>query len=582
MARRIVRRSLPEVLLPLPAHLSPVLARVYAGRRVVDPVELDYALGRLLPFDGLGGLAAASALLAEALTTGQRVLVVGDFDADGATSTALVVRVLRAMGASEVDYLVPNRFEYGYGLTPEIVAVAAARRPDLIVTVDNGISSLEGVRAARDLGCRVLVTDHHLPGAELPPADAIVNPNCAGDPFPSKHLAGVGVAFYVMAALRAELRRRGWFERRGIPDPHLASVLDLVAVGTVADVVPLDHNNRVLVAQGLARIRAGLGCAGLRALARVAGRPLERLTATDLGFAVAPRLNAAGRLQDISLGIACLLEDDPGRALALARELDALNAERRALEAEMHAAALEALARVEQDDRGALPAGVCLYDPAWHPGVVGLLASRIKDRLHRPVIAFAPGHDGGLRGSGRSVPGVHLRDTLEAVALRHPPLLTRFGGHAMAAGVSLAPGDFAAFAQAFGREVAARADPVDLAGAIVTDGSLAEDELGLEVAESLREGGPWGQGFPEPLFDGEFAVLRQQVFGERHRRLTVRLPGGQRAVEAVAFNALEHPWPADGGVVRIAYRLEVNDWRGTRAARLVVEEVEKSGGPRAQ
>jgi single-stranded-DNA-specific exonuclease len=553
-----------------------VLGRVYAARRVVGPLELDYGLGRLLPYDGLSGLGEACALLADAVVGGRRVLVVGDFDADGATSTALVARVLRAMGAPEVDYLVPNRFEYGYGLTPEIVAVAAARRPELIVTVDNGIASLEGVRAARDLGCRVLVTDHHLPGPVLPAADAIVNPNCPGDPFPSKHLAGVGVAFYLMAALRAELRRQGWFARRGIPEPNLAAVLDLVALGTVADVVPLDHNNRVLVAQGLARLRAGLGSPGVRALARVAGRALERLSATDLGFGLAPRLNAAGRIDDMSLGIACLLEDDEARALDLARRLDTLNAERRAVEAEMHADALESLRRIEHDGAGALPAGLCLYDPAWHPGVVGILASRIKDRLHRPVIAFAGGHDGGLRGSGRSVPGLHLRDTLEAIGLGHPGLLARFGGHAMAAGLSIGPAALGAFADAFDREVAARLGPEHQAGVVLTDGPLGEEEIGLDLADALRGGGPWGQGFPEPLFDGEFQVLGQRTFGERHRRLNLRLPGGRRTLEAVAFNAGERAWPAHGGVVRIAYRLDANEWQGSRSARLVVEEVDSA------
>ena len=574
MARRIVRRTLPDPLPPLPSGLPPVLARVYAGRRVIAPLEIEYGLGRLHPYTGLAGMDGAVALLADAVEQDQRVLVVGDFDADGATSSALMLRSLRGMGARHVDYLVPNRFEYGYGLTPEIVAVAAQRRPDLIVTVDNGIASLDGVQAARDLGIRVLVTDHHLPGPALPEADAIVNPSCPGDAFPSKHLAGVGVAFYVMAALRAELRRRGWFARRALAEPNLASVLDLVALGTVADVVPLDHNNRVLVAQGLARIRAGLGCPGVRALARVAGRDPARLTATDLGYALGPRLNAAGRLADMSLGIACLLADEEAEALRLARELDALNAERRAVEAEMHAQALAALEDLDLADEGGLPAGLCLFDAGWHPGVVGILASRIKDRLHRPVVAFAPGVNGELRGSGRSVAGLHLRDALESVSTRHPGLLARFGGHAMAAGVSLAPGAFASFAEAFDREVRRRIDPDGLAGVLLTDGPLAPDEVSLDLAEALRDGGPWGQGFPEPLFDGAFEVVERRPVGERHLRATLRMPEGGRLVDAMAFNALEQPWPGAGGGVRLAYRLEVNEWQGARTARLVVEEVE--------
>ncbi|MCU0936062.1 MAG: single-stranded-DNA-specific exonuclease RecJ [Gammaproteobacteria bacterium] len=577
MGRRIVRRSLPDPLPPLPPGLPPVLARVYAARHVSGPLDLDYGLARLHPPEALGGIEAAAGLLADAVEAGRRVLVVGDFDADGATSSALVVRGLRAMGARHADYLVPNRFEYGYGLTPEVVAAAAERRPDLIVTVDNGISSLEGVRAARSLGIRVLVTDHHLAGPALPEADAIVNPNCPGDRFPSKHLAGVGVAFYLMAALRAELRRRGGFARRGLEEPNLAALLDLVALGTVADVVPLDHNNRVLVARGLARVRAGHGCPGIRALARVAGRDPARLTATDLGFALGPRLNAAGRLADMSLGVACLLAEDDGEALRLARELDALNAERRAVEAEMHAQALVALERVTLDDDGRLPAGLCLFDPDWHPGVVGILASRIKERVHRPVVAFAPVASGELRGSGRSLPSVHLRDALEAIDTTNPGLLARFGGHAMAAGVTLAPADLAAFAEAFDREVRRRAGPEGLAGVLLTDGVLAPEEMAIGTADALREGGPWGQGFPEPIFDGEFQLVSRRVFAERHLRLGLRLPGPGRTVDAVSFNALDEPWPREGSAVRIAYRLDVDEWQGSRNLRLVVEEVEPPG-----
>jgi single-stranded-DNA-specific exonuclease len=555
-----------------------VLARVYANRQVAGPDELEYSLGRLHPYHGFAGLGAAVALLAEALARGWSLLVVGDFDADGATASALTVRLLRAMGAGAVDYLVPNRFEYGYGLTPGLVAVAAARAPDLIVTVDNGTAALEGVRLARELGIRVLVTDHHLPGPELPEADALINPNQPGDGFPSKHLAGVGVAFYLMAALRAELRRRGWFSARGLDEPNLAGVLDLVALGTVADVVPLDHNNRVLVAQGLLRLRAGQGCPGVRALAGVAGRDPARLTTMDLGFGLAPRLNAAGRLADMSTGIACLLADDEGEAQRLARELDALNAERRAVEAEMHAQALEALAALSLDGGGGLRHGLCLYDPTWHPGVVGILASRIKERFHRPVVAFAPGPAGELRGSARSLSGLHIRDALEAVSTRQPGLVVRFGGHAMAAGLTIPGERLADFAESFDREVQARVTAEDLAGLVLTDGELAPAEMTLAVAQALREGGPWGQGFPEPLFDGEFEVLAARTFAERHRRLTLRVPGQARTVEAVAFNAAERGWAFPREALHIAYRLEVDDWSGQRSVRLVVEEVVTAGG----
>lgn len=574
MARRIVRRVLPDPLPPLPPGLSPILARVYAARQISSPLELDYSLARLHPFTGLGGIGTAARLLADALAAGDRLLVVGDYDADGATGAALLVRGLRAMGAADADYLVPTRHDYGYGLTPEVVEAAAARRPDVIVTVDNGVASLEGVRAARSLGIRVLITDHHLPGPELPEADAIVNPNCAGDAFPSRNLAGVGVAFYVMAALRAELRRRGWFPARGIEEPNLASLLDLVALGTVADVVPLDYNNRILVARGLARIRAGQGCPGIRALARVAGRDPARIGVTDLGFSLGPRLNAAGRLADMSLGVACLLADDDAEALRLARQLDALNGERRAVEAEMHAQALGALGRLEIGEQGTLPSGLCLFDPGWHPGVVGILASRIKERLHRPVIAFAPIAGGDLRGSGRSVPAVHLRDALESIDTRYPGLLVRFGGHAMAAGLTLDPSALSVFSESFDREVRDRAGPEGLTGVLWTDGPLAPEEMVIEVAESLREGGPWGQGFPEPLFDGEFQLVSRRVFAERHLRLGLRAGPSGRTVEAVAFNAREQPWPAPGGAVRLAYRLEVDEWQGRRNVRLVVEEAQ--------
>ncbi|MGD2056357.1 MAG: single-stranded-DNA-specific exonuclease RecJ, partial [Gammaproteobacteria bacterium] len=498
-ARHIIQRPPVTDRARLPADLPAVLRRVYAARTIESAADLDYSLQRLLSPARLGGMPAAVGLLVAALTQRQRIVVVGDFDADGATSCALCLRALRSMGALHVDYLVPNRFEYGYGLTPEIVNVAAQRGPDLIITVDNGIASVAGVAAARERGIRVLITDHHLPGAELPRADALVNPNLPGEDFPSRHLAGVGVAFYVMLALRSALRERGWFAEQGMPEPNLGQWLDLVALGTVADVVPLDRNNRILVEQGLRRIRAGRCVPGIRALLQAGGRAPARCVSTDLGFVVGPRLNAAGRLDDMSQGIECLLTDSEHTAQSIAARLDALNRERRAIETEMQARALEAIRQLRLEERP-LPTGLCLFDPDWHQGVIGILAARIRERFHRPVIAFAPGGDGELKGSARSVPGFHIRDALDAVASRHPGLVSRFGGHAMAAGLTLAEESYPAFAAAFDVEVSRFLSADDLNGVIYTDGELAADELNLETARLLREAGPWGQGFPEPLF----------------------------------------------------------------------------------
>jgi single-stranded-DNA-specific exonuclease len=553
------------------AHLHPVLSRIYAARNVKSPAQLERSLDRLLAFGELKGIAAAAELLADAIQNGQRILIVGDFDADGATSSALAVRALRRFGAAHVDFLVPNRFAFGYGLTPEIVAVAAQRRPDVLITVDNGISSVDGVRAANAHGMRVVVTDHHLAGAELPEAAAIVNPNQPGDAFPSKSLAGVGVCFYVMLAVRAALRERGWFAARGMEDPNLAQLLDLVALGTVADVVPLDHNNRILVAQGIARIRSGKCCPGIAALFKVAGRAIERAQAGDLGFVAAPRLNAAGRMEDMSLGIECLLADDPDRALELARRLDQLNRERRAVEEEMKLQAHETLRQMRFDSE--LPLGVSLFDPGWHQGVIGILAARIKDHLHRPVIAFAPGNDGEIKGSARSVPGLHIRDVLDAVATRHPGLLQKFGGHAMAAGLTLKRADFAAFSEAFDAEVRRHLDPDDLRGVIHSDGELNPQDVNVEVAELIRNGGPWGQGFPEPVFDGEFELVQRRIVGEKHLKMVLRAPGNARAIDAIAFNTADADWPPDARRVQAAFRLDVNEYQGRKSAQLIMEYV---------
>ncbi|GBE47398.1 single-stranded-DNA-specific exonuclease RecJ [bacterium BMS3Bbin12] len=568
---RIVRRS-PVVGCALPSDLHPVLRRVYAARGVRTSEELALSLDRLCPPGALGGIERAAGLLAEAVEGDGRILFVGDFDADGASSCAVGVLGLRALGACQVHYLVPNRFEFGYGLTPEIVAVAADWRPDLLITVDNGTGSIAGVAQARERGFRVLITDHHLPGTELPAADAIVNPNLPGDGFPSKHLAGVGVIFYVLSALRARLRETGWFRRRGVEVPNLAFLLDLVALGTVADVVPLDRNNRILVAQGLARIRAGRCRPGVAALLEVAGRRRAQVVAADLAFAAAPRLNAAGRLEDMSLGIECLLTPSPDAARDMALRLDTLNRERRAIEREMHGQALAALEELPQDPGDpALPAGLCLYDERWHQGVIGILAARIRERFHRPVIAFAPAGD-ELKGSARSVPGLHIRDTLEAVAGCRPGLLGRFGGHAMAAGLSLAPRDLPAFRRAFEEEVQRRLGPADLQGTLYTDGALAASELNLGLARLLRDAGPWGQGFPEPRFDGTFEVLGQRVVGDGHLKFTVRPLDGDRCVEAIAFRTPAPDEPLRRA--RLAFRLDVNEYRGACSAQLLVERIE--------
>jgi single-stranded-DNA-specific exonuclease len=551
----------------LDARLHPVLQRAYAARGVRDSQELALTLDRLVPVSTLDSIEAAVKLILEHRE--RRVLVVGDFDADGATSTALIVRCLRAWGFANVDFLVPNRFEFGYGLTPEIVGLAALRAPSLIVTVDNGISSVAGVAAARARGIQVLITDHHLPGAELPAAEVIVNPNVPGSRFASRALAGVGVAFYVMAAVRRELDARGT-----VAMPPVADFLDLVALGTVADLVPLDANNRVLVAQGIRRIRAGRAVPGIRALLAIAGRNVASLTAADLGYAIGPRLNAAGRLDDMSIGIRCLLSDSDSEALTLATRLDQLNVERREIEARMQGVALMAVSRLRDPD-GPVRHGVCLFDAEWHQGVVGLVASRIKDRVRRPVIAFARNADGSLRGSARSVPGIHIRDVLDGIAARHPELISRFGGHAMAAGLSLEECNLDAFALAFDAEVARWSDPAIPSNRVETDGELAADEIALDTAQALREGGPWGQAFPEPCFDGVFAVKNARVVGDKHLKMWVTTSDRSRAFDAIAFNfkgADENP-PLPDGDVRLVYRLDINEYKGERRLQLLVDHV---------
>ena len=573
MNLRIVRRTIAGDIASLGAHLHPVLRRVYAARGVRSAYELNFSLERLLPVSTLEGVSAAADLLLEHRTRG-RVLVVGDFDADGATSTALIVRALKAWGFASVDFLVPNRFEFGYGLTPEIVALAAERSPTLIVTVDNGISSIAGVAEARSRGIDVLVTDHHLPGEQLPDANVIVNPNLAGSRFASRALAGVGVALYVMAGLRRRMDEEGLTPPGA---PSVAEFLDLVALGTVADLVPLDANNRVLVAQGLRRIRAGRCTAGIRALLDVAGRREADLTTADLAFAVAPRLNAAGRMHDMTIGIQCLLTDEPAAASMLAARLDQLNRERRAVEARMQADALAAVRRLDASNPGALRrSGVCLYHESWHQGVIGLVASRLKDRLRRPVIAFAHAGEGVLRGSARSVAGVHIRDVLDAIAVRHPDLIAKFGGHAMAAGLTLELAKLDRFANAFDEEVARWIDPSLGADWVETDGELAVHEIALDTASALRDGGPWGQAFPEPCFDGIFAIRNARVVGERHLKMWVEVPRTGRSFDAIAFNHMEQGNAAvllPEGEVQLVYRLDINEYQGERRLQLLVDHV---------
>jgi len=573
--QKTIRRRTSAQPVEFQTAIHPLLQRIYSARGVQHERELQYQLANLHK-PNFKGLPEAVSLLADAVVAQAKIIIVGDFDADGATSSALAVLALRAMGLSNVDFLVPNRFEYGYGLTPEIVAVAAAQQPDIIITVDNGISSIEGVEAARELGIAVIVTDHHLPGTYLPNADAIVNPNQPGCEFPSKNLAGVGVIFYVMNALRAELRQMGWFEESGITEPNMASFLDLVALGTVADVVPLDYNNRILVAQGLQRIRAGVCRPGIKAMLEVSGKQANKLVASDFGFALGPRLNAAGRLDDMSLGIQCLMCASENLAREMAAQLDELNRDRKAIETGMQQEAMTMLQKTLQADAESLPWGLCLFDETWHQGVIGILASRIKDKYHRPTIVFADVGEGEIKGSARSVPGFHIRDALDAVAARHPDLLQKFGGHAMAAGMSLTRENFGEFSKAFDDEVRRQLTTDDLQAVVVSDGELAAQDFSLPIATQLREAGPWGQHFPEPVFDGEFFLVQQKLVGEKHLKMTLAHDAqGQQLVDAIAFNIDPTRWPnAQAKKVRVAYKLDINEFRGNTTVQMLVDYLE--------
>ena len=555
-------------------ELPLILQRIYAQRGISNEEEINHSLTKALPPGKLLNVETGVELIYHCMENDQHILIVGDFDADGATSTALFVRALRSFGYLNISYLVPNRFEFGYGLTPEIVEVAAESNPALIITVDNGISSIDGVAAAKAKGIDVLITDHHLPGRELPKADVIINPNQNGDGFPSKHLAGVGVVFYVLSALRALLREKNWFDEKQLAEPNLARFLDIVAVGTVADVAKLDYNNRILVDQGLRRIRADKCCAGIRALLTVAGKKLFRVSSTDLGFVVGPRLNAAGRLEDMSLGIECLLTDDESRALVLAKQLNNLNEERKQIEQEMQKQALDVLKSNKFENVDAHQFGIVLYDADWHQGVIGIVAARLKEKFHRPVIVFAQSAETELKGSARSIPGLHIRDAIDLLATRHPELVNTFGGHAMAAGMSIPKEKFEEFSAVFDQIIEELVTPDQLEAILLSDGELNENELSLDIAELLFRAGPWGQGFPEPIFDGVFNVNDHRIVGKHHLKLNLTPSGGQHKIDAIAFNIEKHQWREDSREVRIAYQLSINEFRGMRSAQLIIQHLE--------
>jgi single-stranded-DNA-specific exonuclease len=569
LSRYIQRRALPEELPELSAVVHPVLRRLYASRGVTDIKQLERGAAALLPFSALKGIDGAVALLLDALAQQQRLIIIGDFDADGATSTAVLMTGLRALGFKYIEYLVPNRFEFGYGLTPPMAELAVAQGAELIITVDNGISAIEGVALAKKAGVRVLVTDHHLAGAELPDADAIVNPNQPGCGFASKALAGVGVAFYLLLALRAALRQQDYFTAQQLPEPNLAELLDLVALGTVADVVPLDANNRILVHQGLMRIRSGKCRPGIQALIDVANRSAAKLTASDFGFALAPRLNAAGRLDDMALGISCLLADNLGLARQYAAELDNLNLERRAIEQSMQ---LEAQAFLNQlsFDGAELPECLCLYQHDWHQGVIGILAGRIKEQFHRPTVVFAKGDDGELKGSARSISGLHIRDLLEEISSQYPGVIKKFGGHAMAAGLTISEDRLDTFKLALSLTAKKHLTPEQLTAVLYTDGELPSECFDIDFARLLQHAGPWGQTFPEPVFDGHFTLLSQKVLAERHLKMMLQTGDG-KLIDAIWFNADTKTWP-DVNVqnVQLAYQLDINEFRDKQNLQLIV------------
>src|SRR3990167_269947 len=574
MQKKIMCRSYEQNKLATLSSIPALLQRIYAARDVRSIADIDRSLSALLPFRDLMDSEKAAARLIEAILNQETILIIGDFDADGATSTAVALIALRSFGAKNVDFLVPNRFTFGYGLTPEIVELAKkTKSPDLIITVDNGIASIDGVMRANEYGIDVIVTDHHLQGMQLPNAYAIVNPNRKEDLFQSKSLAGVGVIFYVMLAVRAALDTQNYFSKNNITKPNMAALLDLVALGTIADVVPLDKNNRILVHQGLQRIRANLVRPGIRALLQIAGRSPQKLSAMDLGFSIGPRLNAAGRLDDMSLGINCLISSDFDQALELANMLDQLNIERRVIEQEIKQQAFDVVDKLDLEKK--LPLGICLYDESWHQGVIGLVASRVKDKLHRPVIAFAKADEENLKGSARSIMGVHIRDMLDEIATQYPTLLSKFGGHAMAAGLSIRLKDFREFSTVFEKTIERYLDENKLFRVIETDGELSADDFMLENAELLKDAGPWGQYFPEPLFDNEFTIVSQRLVGNHHLKLVLQTKHSTQLLDAIAFQVNVNQWPNHRITqARMAYRLDTNEYRGRTRLQLVVEEIE--------
>ena len=569
---RIINRPYEPEQSKFSDDVSPFLQKIFQSRGLFSDSDLNLNLTQLPSPDKLLGLDTAVGHLVGALEMQKKILIVGDFDADGATSSALMMLALRAMGFESVDFLVPNRFDYGYGLTPEIVELAQQKTPDIIITVDNGISSVDGVACANKLGIKVIITDHHLPGKVLPDAAAIINPNQPGCEFPCKNLAGVAVAFYLLSALRAKLRTNQWFDKNSLPVPNMANYLDLVALGTVADVVPLDQVNRVLVNQGLLRIRSGLARPGILALLRIAGKDHSRVVASDMGFAVGPRLNAAGRLDDISRGIQCLLTDDPAQALELAQELEQLNQDRKAIEQGMQQEALKIVDDLPLDGQQELPAALCLYQADWHQGVVGLLASRIKEKFHRPVAVFANDKEGILKGSVRSIPGLHIRDALDAVATQNPGLITKFGGHAMAAGLSLEKSSLKAFEQALQQQVMDTIEPDDLEATLKTDGELAACLMTKQSAETIRDAGPWGQSFPEPSFQGIFTLKSQRIVGERHLKVVLApVDDESQQLDGIYFNIDIDQWPTSITTVHCVYRLDINEFRGRETLQLLIQ-----------
>ena len=570
--KKIINRDVPDGI-NLPDSIHPVLKRIYASRNIKSSEDLDYSLGSLIPYEELGGIDDAVILLQEMITQKKRILIVADFDADGATSCALAIRGLTAMGAEDVIYVVPNRFEHGYGLSPKIVDVALDHDPDLIVTVDNGISSISGVEHAKKNGIKVLITDHHLPGDKLPSADVIINPQLKENKFPSKNLAGVGVIFYILLALRAKLKAENWFDEKNIKYPNLANLLDLVALGTISDLVPLDKNNRTMVAHGLKLMRQNKSKVGILAILNQSGRQLSTLTSGDLSFAIAPRLNAAGRLTDMSLGIECLLTDDKENATEMAKKLNQLNIERRQIQNNMEEQALTEFEKYLQDTSKKIPHGICIYNQNWHQGVVGILAAKIKEKFNRPVIVFAQECQGILKGSARSITELHIKDVFDEIARLYPELILTFGGHAMAAGLTIEESQFDRFSDVFNKVVNQYISSDSLEDQCLTDGELSGDDFSLPLALAIQNAGPWGQSFPEPIFVGQFKILDKRVVGESHLKLKLQ-SRNNNTLDAIAFNMTDDDWPSKLEQITSTYRLGINNYRGHSQVQLFIEHIE--------